>query len=110
MIEGTFTARKANEDPPSYRVWFDDGTGELAVGSISQRQNHITQLIRWHWGVDTFPLATGNPEGDVLTFGEAQSAFRTEFLRWVNNLPPGSWQRNRDHKKASSTRRHLDRP
>lgn len=106
MISGTFLARKVNDDPPSFRVWFDDGTGELEVGSISERENHITLRRSWHWGVDTFPLATGNPEGETLEFGEAQRFFREEFLRWVNELPPGAWQRNRDHKKAAATR-HL---
>lgn len=107
MIEGTFIARKTSDDPVIYRVWFDDGTGELEVGSISERQNHITQIMSWHWGVDTFPLAKGNPDGAVLTFGEAQTAFRDAFLHWVNELEPGSWQRNRDHSKAGA-RRHLD--
>lgn len=106
MIEGTFVARKSNDDPPAYRIWFDDGTGELSVGSIAERESHITYRKSWHWGVDTFPLAKGNPSGDVLTFGEAQEAFRREFLRWINELPPGSWQRNRDHAKAAATR-HL---
>jgi hypothetical protein len=105
MINGSLTARKTSDDPPIYRVWFDDGTGELEVGSISKRQNHVTRIVTWHWGVDTFPLAGGNPDGDVLTFGEAQAAFREHFLRWVNELEPGMWQRNRDYKKATAARR-----
>lgn len=107
MIEGSLTARISSEDPPAYRIWFDDGTGELQVGSIVERTSHIPPYRKsWHWGVDTFPLATGNPSGDVLTFGEAQTAFRENFIRWVNELPPGQWQRNRDYKKANAAR-HL---
>jgi len=37
MIDGQLIARKANDDPPGYRVIFDDGTGPLEVGSISAR-------------------------------------------------------------------------
>ena len=36
MINGTLTARKTNDDPPSYRVIFDDGTGPVEVGSVSR--------------------------------------------------------------------------
>lgn len=104
MIDGSFVARKTSDDPPIFRVWFDDGTGELTIGSISMVENHVSKRVTWRWGVDTFPLATGNPAGDVLTFGEAQSAFREHFLKWVNELGPGMWQRNRDHYRASAAR------
>ena len=105
-VSGTFLARKSYDEPPGYRVWFDDGTGELEVGSIVQRERYTSpRLTYWHWGVDTFPLAGGQPSG-VTSFNEAVSSFRTEFLHWVNELPPGSWQRNRDYKKANATR-HL---
>ena len=63
MIEGKFVARKTSDDPIIYRVSFDDGTGFLEVGSISRRQRHTGhQDVYWHWGVDTLPLAAGNPE------------------------------------------------
>lgn len=107
MTSGSFVARLTSDDPVIYRVFFDDGTGELEVGSIAERKSHIPPYpVNWHWGVDTFPLARGNPSGAVGSFPEAQEAFRREFLRWVNDLPPGSWQRNRDYSKANA-RRHL---
>ena len=37
-----FTARKMNNNPPGYRVWFDDGTGELEIGSLAERQRPTT--------------------------------------------------------------------
>ena len=58
--------RAARNYPIIYRVSFDDGTGFLEVGSISRQQRHTGhQDIYWRWGVDTFPLAKGNPDGEV---------------------------------------------
>ncbi len=105
MIEGKFVARKTSDDPIIYRVSFDDGTGFLEVGSISQRRRHTGhQDVHWHWGVDTFPLAGGNPDGEVWSREAAIEAFRKAFLNWANELHPGQWQRNRDYKKATADR------
>ena len=103
MIEGSFIARKTSDDPIIYRVSFNDGTGFLEVGSIAQRQRHTGhQNVYWHWGVDTFPLARRNPDGEVWSLEAAIEAFRKAFLNWVNELHPGQWQRNRDYKKANA--------
>jgi hypothetical protein len=103
MIEGSFVARKVNEEPPSYRVWFDDGTGEVEVGSISERKRHTGHHeTYWLWGVDTFPLAKGNAEGVAWSHEAAREAFRKAFLIWVNNLDPGQWESNRDYKRANA--------
>ena len=65
MPTGTLTARKANDDPAGYRVIFDDGTGPLEVGSIAERERHVTPYDKyWTWGVDIMPLmvtAAGHP-------------------------------------------------
>jgi hypothetical protein len=98
MIEGKFVARKSSADPIICRVSFDDGTGFLEVGSISQRARHTgNQDTYWHWGIDTFPLAGGNPNGETWSLEAGMQAFREAFLKWVNEMPPGTWQRNRDH-------------
>jgi len=34
IITGTLTTRKANDDPPSYRVVFDDGTERPQVRAV----------------------------------------------------------------------------
>jgi hypothetical protein len=76
MIEGRFVARKNSETPIIYRVSFDDGTGFLEVGSVSRRTRHTGhQDVHWHWGVDTFPLAKGNPDGEVWS-ASARPSFR----------------------------------
>ena len=36
MIDGQLIARKTSDDPPIYRMTFDDGTGPVEVGSISE--------------------------------------------------------------------------
>jgi hypothetical protein len=57
MIDGQLTARNTNGDPPIYRVIFDDGTGPVEVGSISERTRRTQQNEKfWRWGVDTMPL------------------------------------------------------
>ena len=36
---------------------YDDGTGSLEVGSISEMTRHTKHnAVYWHWGVDTMPL------------------------------------------------------
>ena len=105
MIEGKFIARKTSDDPIIYRVSFDDGTGFLEVGSISRQQRHTGhQDIYWRWGVDTFPLAKGNPDGEVWSLEAGIQAFRDAFLKWVNALDPGQWESNRDLSKANAER------
>lgn len=107
MIEGKFLARRTYDDPPIYRITFDDGTGAVEVGSIAQRTRHTgNRDTYWHWGIDTFPLATGSPAGEVWSLQAAIDAFRNAFLAWVNDMPVGTWQRNRDHMRA---RQNFDR-
>src|SRR5437868_2929826 len=98
MLE--LTLRKANEDPLSYRVKYDGA----AVGSISERTNHMTHRKFWSWGVDTMPLLGGGtePEGESPTFEQAKEQFKKAWFAWLEKLHPGDWQRNRDHKKARS--------
>ena len=103
MIEGQLIARKANDDPPGYRSIFDG----VEVGSISQRDRHTKSNEKyWRWGVDTMPLlGGGEPSGETWSFEAAREAFRSAFFKWVNDLHPGDWQRNRDYKKAVEERR-----
>jgi hypothetical protein len=104
QITGSFVARRVNDDPPGFRVWFDDGTGELEVGSIGERKRHVMPYTPyWHWGVDTMPFNGGSPSapsGETTDLNDAIRLFREEFLRWVNELPPGTWNRSRDHIRA----------
>ena len=103
MIEGPLVAKKVHPDPPGYRVLFDDGTGPIEIGSISEHVRHVEPRdTYWHWGVDTMPLARGAPSGDAWSFEAAREAFREGFFRWVNELHPGDWQRNRDHIRIRS--------
>ena len=46
MIDGQLIARNTNGDPPVYRVTFDDGTGQVEVGSISERTRRTQQNER----------------------------------------------------------------
>ena len=41
MLDGQLIARKSNDDPPSYRVSFDDGTGPVDVGWISEHMKPL---------------------------------------------------------------------
>ena len=40
MLDGQLIARKTSDDPIIYRVIFDDGTGPVEVGSVSERTRH----------------------------------------------------------------------
>ena len=98
MIEGQLIARKVHDDPPSWRISFED----VEIGSISQQQRHTqNNAVCWHWGIDTMPLHGGRtPGGEAWSFEAAREAFRDAFFKWVNVLHPGDWQRNRDYIKA----------
>ena len=100
MIDGQLIARKTSDDPIIYRVIFDDGTGPVEVGSISERTRHTRQNEKhWHWGVDTMPLMDHGgrpPSGDTWSREAALQAFRAAFFPWVNDHAD-DWPRNRDH-------------
>ena len=104
MITGTLTARKVNDDPPSYRVVFDDGTGPLEVGSVSERISHTKQNeVFWRWGVDTMPLMDHGghvPSGNAWSRQAALRGFRKAFFKWLNDHAD-EWPGNRDYIKAS---------
>jgi len=88
--------------PNGYRVSFDG----VEVGSISQRSHHKRKEF-WHWGVDIMPLRDHGgrpPSGDVDTFEDALSAFKLAFMKWHAALPPGLWEKNRDHIAHGSQR------
>ena len=55
IFTSPLTARKVNDDPPGYRVIFDDGTGPVEVGSISEKTRHTQSQVYWHWGIDALP-------------------------------------------------------
>ena len=42
------------------------------------------------------------PSGNAWSRQDALKAFRKAFLKPVNDLHPGDWQRNRDYIKASA--------
>ena len=104
MITGTLTARKTGYDPPSYRVIFDDGTGPVEVGSVSERTSHTRYgKVYWRWGVDVMPLMDHGgrpPTGEAVSRDAALTAFREAFFRWLENHAD-DWPENRDYKKAS---------
>ena len=82
MSSGSFTARKVSDDPPSYRIWFDDGSGELEIGSISERRRHTGyQDVFWTWGVDIMPLMDhgGSPRNAWSREGALQASVRRSF-------------------------------
>ena len=40
------------DHPPIYPVTFDDGTGVVGIGSISECISHTQHnTVCWHWGV-----------------------------------------------------------
>jgi hypothetical protein len=90
--------RRANDSPPSYRVKYDG----VEVGSISETSNHVSKLTYWRWSVDMMPLLDQGgrpPSSQALTRPHAQAAFREAFFNWLDELEPGLWKRNCDHKK-----------
>lgn len=92
--------RRANDNPPTYRVKYDG----VEVGSISETSSHMTRLTFWQWGVDTMPLMHHGgrpPSGQALTLADAQAAFRQAFFSWLDDLESGVWERNRDYKKPT---------
>jgi hypothetical protein len=104
MIDGQLIARKANDDPPSYRVIFDDGTLPVEVGSIGQRTRQTSRNeVYWHWGIDTMPLIGGRPPDDAWSHDAAMQAFRAAFLRWVNEHAD-DWPCNRDYVEHCAAR------
>jgi hypothetical protein len=79
--------RRANDNPPTYRVKYDG----VEVGSISETSSHMTRLTFWQWGVDTMPLMHHGgrpPSGQALTLADAQAAFgRRSSTGWTNSNP-----------------------
>ena len=53
MITGTLTARKTSDTAPIYRVTFDDGTGPVEVGSISERTSQPSRTKSFGTGAST---------------------------------------------------------
>ena len=79
----------------------------VEVGSISETSSHVTKLTFWYWGVDTMPLMDHGgrpPSGQALTLDDAKAAFRQAFLTWLDDLPAGVWERNRDYKDEQAQR------
>ena len=103
MAPDTLTARKVNDDPPGYRMIYDDGTGPVEVGSVSAMVRHTKQNEKyWHWGVDTMPLMDRGgrvPSGDTWSREAALQAFREAFFRWLDKHAD-AWPSNRDYMKA----------
>jgi hypothetical protein len=102
---GTLLARKTFDDPPIYRVWFDDGSGELEIGSIAERRRHTGHKdVFWTWGVDIMPLMDHGASGEVETFDLAIECFRDAFTSWLADVPAELWAKNRDYKRSSAER------
>ena len=86
MIEGQLIARRVNNDPPGYRVIFQ----QVEVGSISLL-SAAGKPNAWCWALDTMPLldhAGRPPYGEAATFQTALDAFRKAFLEWPS---PDKW-------------------
>ena len=57
MQQPKLTVRKTDDHQPAYRVLYDDGTGELEIGSIARRTRHTAfPDVVWHWSIDVMPL------------------------------------------------------
>ena len=108
MIDGQiFTDPKPQGNPPTYRVWFYDGTGLVEIGSISEHMLPFNWNY-WHWGVDTMPrMGHGGraPSGDNWTLEAAKRAFKAAFIKWVNEHAD-KWPSNRDYIQASRAGRN----
>ena len=95
-------ATSRSDNPPIYRVTFDDGTGPVEVGSIAERTRHMPPYdTYWHWGIDIMPLMDHGgrpPSGDAWSRDAAMTAFKIAFLEWLNEHAY-DWPRNRDHKR-----------
>ncbi len=75
------TLRRANDDPPSYRVKYDG----VEIGSISKRNHHVEHREFWAWELDTMPVMShgGRPPcGEARNFDQAKKLFRETFEKW----------------------------
>jgi hypothetical protein len=92
------TLRRANDDPPSYRVKFDG----VEIGSISKQHHHVEHRDFWSWGIDTMPAMSHGgrpPMGEAASFELAKTAFRDAFEKWKATLPPGQFEENLIYKR-----------
>lgn len=97
------TLRKANDDPPSYRVKFDG----VEIGSISERSHHVEHRDFWLWAIDTMPMMSHGgrpPYGEACNFDQAKRLFREAFEKWKDGLPPGQFEENLICKRAAANR------
>ena len=89
MIDGQLIAHKTSDNPPIYRVSFDDGTGPVEIGSISERTSHVNPSdVYWRWGVGIMPLMDHGgrpPTGDAWSREAALAAFKAALKTWLND-------------------------
>jgi hypothetical protein len=98
------TLRRANDDPPSYRVKCDG----VEIGSISKRHHHVEHREFWSWGIDTTPMMNHGgrpPTGEARNFEQAKRLFQEAFEKWKEALPPGQFEENLIYKRDASSRR-----
>lgn len=99
----SFTLRKANEDPPSYRVKYDG----VEIGSISKQHHHVEHRDFWSWGIDAMPLMNHGgrpPYGEACNFDPAKKLFQQALEEWRSRLPPGQFEENLIYKRAAASR------
>jgi hypothetical protein len=70
----TLTLRRANNDPPSYRVNYDG----VEIGSISKQYHHIEHRDFLAWGIDMMPVMS---HGGRPPYGKAQLQSGQEAVR-----------------------------
>ncbi|HEU4805516.1 MAG TPA: hypothetical protein VFS91_06885 [Nitrobacter sp.] len=95
----SLTLRRANDDPPSYRVKYDG----VEIGSISNRHHHVEHRDFWSWGIDTMPMMSHGgrpPRGEARSFEQAKKLFREAFEKWKAGLPAGQLEENLIYKRA----------
>lgn len=72
------TLRRANDDPPSYRVKYEG----VEIGSISKQYQHVEHRDFWAWGIDSMPMMDHGgrpPSGEARSFERAKKLFQEAF-------------------------------
>ena len=81
-IEGDqFSARQEMDDPPAWRILFDDGTGPVQVGIIWGAEPCL-----WRWGLDhQLTDVSRRINGTTWSYEMALQTFRAAFLKWMGD-------------------------
>ena len=79
--DGQLYARQEMDDPPVWRMLFDDDTGPVKVGLIWGSSPRL-----WRWGIDhQLTEVSSRINGTAWDYETALRAFRVAFLKWMDD-------------------------